>query len=243
VILFWWLVCQSLSGQELPFVQYTYLDGLPSMKTYDIVQDSSGLLWIGTENGLVSFDGDEFVTYTHPDLLDFDIVEIALNRNRRIYFLNLSEQLGYIENGKIYFIDTQSLKARINGVLTFPNGDFLEIAGEQKLIVEIRERPTQQFEFLETDIFFFLNDDTITRKGDEDFWSESNSIEIKRHEKRHMLYSEKGYYIGGDYTSQSMLYDIDTFLFEVIDSRRIIITIKVRRYIHFSMILSSIQYL
>ena len=41
-------------GQELHYEQFTEADGLPSMMTYEMVQDSHGILWIGTENGLVS---------------------------------------------------------------------------------------------------------------------------------------------------------------------------------------------
>ena len=42
------------------FVNYSAADGMPSNTVYAIAQDSSGTLWIGTRNGLVSYDGTGF---------------------------------------------------------------------------------------------------------------------------------------------------------------------------------------
>lgn len=42
------------------FVNYSAADGMPSNTVYAIAQDSGGTLWIGTRNGLASFDGVRF---------------------------------------------------------------------------------------------------------------------------------------------------------------------------------------
>ena len=42
------------------FVNYSAADGLPSNTVYAIAQDEGGTLWIGTRNGLASFDGARF---------------------------------------------------------------------------------------------------------------------------------------------------------------------------------------
>ena len=49
-----------VNAQTFNYKQYTEEDGLPSLTIYEIAQDSSGILWIGTDNGLVSFDGEKF---------------------------------------------------------------------------------------------------------------------------------------------------------------------------------------
>jgi len=46
-----------------PYRQYTANTSLPTNLTKAVVQDESGRLWIGTDNGLVRFDGSEFETY------------------------------------------------------------------------------------------------------------------------------------------------------------------------------------
>ena len=43
---------------------WTARDGLPSDTINDIIQDCSGYIWIGTFNGLVRFDGINFVTFS-----------------------------------------------------------------------------------------------------------------------------------------------------------------------------------
>ena len=50
----------TLWAQEPRFVHYNAADGLPSNTIYAITQDADGILWIGTRNGLASFDGVRF---------------------------------------------------------------------------------------------------------------------------------------------------------------------------------------
>lgn len=83
------------------------------MKIYQIDQDSQGVLWIGIENGLVSYNGELFHRFTHPDLIDNDIIRIALNPEGRLYFMNLSMQIGYIDNGEIGLIQMEDTSLRL----------------------------------------------------------------------------------------------------------------------------------
>lgn len=53
--------CASAQGPR--FVNYTSASGLPSNSVYAITQDLDGILWVGTRNGLCSFDGDSFHVY------------------------------------------------------------------------------------------------------------------------------------------------------------------------------------
>ena len=45
------------------FVNYSAADGLPSNTVYAIAQDPDGVLWVGTRNGLASFDGSSFKSH------------------------------------------------------------------------------------------------------------------------------------------------------------------------------------
>ena len=45
------------------FVNYSAADGLPSNTVYAIAQDQDGVLWVGTRNGLASFDGSRFKSH------------------------------------------------------------------------------------------------------------------------------------------------------------------------------------
>ena len=51
------LLSPGLWAQTPRFVNYSAADGLPSNSVFAITQDANGVLWIGTRNGLASFDG------------------------------------------------------------------------------------------------------------------------------------------------------------------------------------------
>ncbi|MFD2727510.1 sensor histidine kinase [Hyunsoonleella rubra] len=53
-------------------------NGLPHDITYGLFQDSSGYIWIGTDSGLVKFDGHQFKIYTSNDALSSNFI-IAIN--------------------------------------------------------------------------------------------------------------------------------------------------------------------
>ena len=57
----------SCEGQviENRFTHYTTADGLAEGDEGSIVQDSTGFIWISTENGLARFDGYNFKIYRY----------------------------------------------------------------------------------------------------------------------------------------------------------------------------------
>ena len=57
------LLSCSLLAQEPRFVNYSSADGLPSNTVYAITQDADSVLWVGTRNGLASFDGVQFKSW------------------------------------------------------------------------------------------------------------------------------------------------------------------------------------
>lgn len=71
VILIGWvgisLTAHALSPDRLPsqylHEHFTLEDGLPSQIIWNVKQDKHGYLWLGTQNGLVRYDGARFVTY------------------------------------------------------------------------------------------------------------------------------------------------------------------------------------
>ncbi len=79
--LFLFILCFGLSSiffsaktQELPFIQYTVQDGLGSMFIRCMYQDSRGILWVGTLDGISKFNGEGFKNYNIKDGLDNTII-------------------------------------------------------------------------------------------------------------------------------------------------------------------------
>ena len=48
---------RSQPGEDLVFEHLTVVEGLPENSVWSMLQDHLGLLWFGTQNGLVKYDG------------------------------------------------------------------------------------------------------------------------------------------------------------------------------------------
>ncbi|GEQ85046.1 histidine kinase [Patiriisocius marinistellae] len=58
---------------------YTLADGLPQSQVYDVVQDSVGYLWLGTQGGgLARFDGEDFKIFNENDGLTSNYIQSLL---------------------------------------------------------------------------------------------------------------------------------------------------------------------
>ena len=112
-------------SQNIYYEQLTEQDGLPSMTTYEMVQDSNSIIWVGTENGLISYDGEIIQKYSHPSLIDNDIIEIAVDKSNIVYFLNISHQLAYIEDGEVKIVNTDNLNGKIKDILTLEDQNYV----------------------------------------------------------------------------------------------------------------------
>ena len=92
-----WAFCLYSAEYEYIFKNYTANDGLPSTQLYQIIQDNDGYLWIGTDRGLVRYNGYDFKTYTIKDGLSTNVIfklDLLPNgqiscygKDRRVYIL------------------------------------------------------------------------------------------------------------------------------------------------------------
>src|ERR1019366_7398025 len=58
------LLAGAMPGQRYSFKEYGQDAGLTNLDVYSLMQDSTGFLWVGTENGLFRYDGRQFRAYT-----------------------------------------------------------------------------------------------------------------------------------------------------------------------------------
>ncbi len=93
----------ALSSHAQGYKHFTIEQGLPSNRTYKIIQDYDGYIWIATDKGLAKFDGSYFKNFTTADgLPSNDIWEIILTKDNKLWFFTRSNRLGYIQNDSIY---------------------------------------------------------------------------------------------------------------------------------------------
>lgn len=80
------------------YTEFSTQNGLPSNENYCVFQDSKGYIWIGTDRGLVKYDGYTFETYTTLDgLADNVILNVTEDEKGNIWYVGLNNfSLGYI---------------------------------------------------------------------------------------------------------------------------------------------------
>lgn len=80
--------------------------GLPSNEVYQITQDKFGLIWIGTNEGLFSYDGVKFKSYPTNIGNSRSISEIRIDKNNKLWCQNFSGQIfSLLSNSLTLFID------------------------------------------------------------------------------------------------------------------------------------------
>lgn len=88
-----------LSAQNTsPYTVYNALNGLKTNSVYGITQDNKGFLWLGTDNGLVRFDGFEFKLYINTTMAGSAITSPKEDAFGRIWCMNFYNQVFYIDN-------------------------------------------------------------------------------------------------------------------------------------------------
>lgn len=81
-------------------------DGLPASKVYDLLQDSTGLIWVGTEAGLASYDGRAVQTFGGRDDLAANGVRILfLDKDERLWAGHLGGGISLRDDGRFRKIE------------------------------------------------------------------------------------------------------------------------------------------
>ena len=84
-------------------------DGLPQNSVSSIVQDRNGYLWLGTEEGLVRFDGLDFEIYDKRTVEAFrsnDVVRLLADRQGRLWIGTRGAGAVVYENDRFSLVDT-----------------------------------------------------------------------------------------------------------------------------------------
>jgi len=95
---------QEQSGGFHPnFTNYNVDNGLPSNEVYHVLTDKKGMIWIATDNGVCSYDGNKFNTLTTNDgLTDNVVFKFFEDHKGRIWCSTSNHKLCYIFNDSIY---------------------------------------------------------------------------------------------------------------------------------------------
>jgi ligand-binding sensor domain-containing protein/serine phosphatase RsbU (regulator of sigma subunit) len=115
-------------------------NGLAQKFIFSVTQDKNGVLILGTEKGVVTFNGDQFVTYNTADGLAEDQVSCVFSESSgRINVGHFEKGISRIDNGKAGIVDSSgNVNGRINSLAEDPAGNVWGIS-EGKGIFRIRK--------------------------------------------------------------------------------------------------------
>ena len=124
------LILIAFTSKAQIFTNYTTADGLPHNNTLCLVEDNSGNMWFGTQDGVAKFDGlstwTVYNTSTEPLLLDDNITAIAVDASNNIW---VGTDFGVsMYNGSSFTASYTTLDGlgdnRIRHIAEAPNGDI-----------------------------------------------------------------------------------------------------------------------
>ncbi len=121
------LHCYVVSAQQLNFTNYSMEHGLAGSTVYDMLQDSKGYIWMGTNNGLSRFNGISFKNYEIKNgAVDNTISCLAMDKQGNIWCGTAQEGV-FIFDGKNFLDISDSIDLpnnNIHSILSTKEGDI-----------------------------------------------------------------------------------------------------------------------
>jgi len=178
IFMYYLLYPVLLQGQSMYAVNYTFKDGLPPDEVYWIKEGSDGLLWVGCDKGLVSYDGVSFKKYKAPKARNKSITGIFEDSKGTIWCHNFAGQIYYIKQGELHLFEAfeaweKAAKGNVIASLVLEN-DILRI--ESAFNIWLYDIATERLQKLGDKYFLLNNGNKIFLNGITAPYSEINEI-------------------------------------------------------------------
>lgn len=87
---------------EFPFQHIGKIEGLPSNTVYCLTTDKNGFVWMGTDVGLIKYDGINYEIFTTVNgLPSNDVFEVLCDKKNRIWITTIKNSICYVENNVV----------------------------------------------------------------------------------------------------------------------------------------------
>ncbi|MBK7762228.1 MAG: histidine kinase [Bacteroidetes bacterium] len=99
---------------QFPYSNFTKIDGFPSNTTYTSIFDLKGNLWVGTDAGLVRFNGNRLATFnTSNGLPNDEVFELFCDSKNRIWATTMGAQISYVNHNVVHNMVNDATLAKI----------------------------------------------------------------------------------------------------------------------------------
>jgi sensor histidine kinase YesM len=103
------LISSVVCSQTLPCKNITINDGLPSNNIKCIFKDSRGVLWIGTEDGLCSYNGKDYKIFNQNNGLKYNNVwSITEDNDHNLWFSFYGDGIAKYNGKKFQYFNTKN---------------------------------------------------------------------------------------------------------------------------------------
>lgn len=132
ILIYFLLLTPTLyaNGQDIPFIppvyNYTTNNYKAGNQNWSIAQGENGIIYFGNNNGLLSFDGVNWVLHNLPNNLSVKSILIDKNYSSERIFVGSFEEFGYFERNKTGQLVYHSIKNMVNDYI-FHNDEIWSI--------------------------------------------------------------------------------------------------------------------
>lgn len=91
----------KLKAQYPQRFEYNEENGMPSNTIYSVLQDKKGFIWLGSEAGLIKFDGVNYQLYKTKNQKSKPVTTLTNSSSGKLYCLNFQSQIFYLENDSL----------------------------------------------------------------------------------------------------------------------------------------------
>lgn len=143
--IFFTLSVVQLFSQEFRMLHYNVDDGLPSNTVYHAFKDSKGFLWIGTDKGIVRYNGIRFETFTTSNgMPDNEIFFFQEDKEGRIWLATFNGELCYYKNAQFHtakntpFLKLPFKNTFINNMVVEADSSITIMFGNKKKMISVK---------------------------------------------------------------------------------------------------------
>lgn len=101
---------QSQPVKQYSFTHYSTSGGLASYETMSVLQDETGYIWIGTNNGLQRFDGSRYITFRKDknsihSLPHNVIIQVFIDKKGNLWILTADGKTGIFDTERFIYTE------------------------------------------------------------------------------------------------------------------------------------------